>query len=426
LLTGATGLIGSAVLAQLMREGQEVVAVMRPGGRRKASAGLRWVALDIASAADAGDWLPHLQGIDAVVNCAGVLQDSPRDSTAGVHVAGAATLFAACEQAGVRRVVHVSATGVDRGGSTPFARSKLAGDQALTARDLDWVILRPSVVVGRAAYGGSALLRGLSALPLLPRMPDAGLLQIVQLDDVVRTVLHFLEPKAPTRIALELVGPEPLSFEDTVLAYRRWLGWGEARCVPQPRWLARAVSAIADAAGWLGWRTPMRSTARIELARGATGDGSAWRHITGIAPLSLAEALAGEPASVQERWFARLYLLKPLVLGALALLWAGTGVVALGPGWAEGMRLMAECGLAGVRPAGVIAGAAADIGIGLAIAFRRTARAGLLAAAGVTLLYLVLGTVLLPRLWLEPLGPLLKAVPILALNLVAPAILEER
>ena len=47
-------------------------------------------------------------------------------------------------------------------------------------------------------------------------------------------------------------------------------------------------------------------------------------------------------------------------------------------------------------------------------------------AVAVTLLYLVAGTILLPSLWAEPLGPLLKTLPVLALNFVALAILEDR
>src|SRR5690606_4029208 len=175
LLTGATGLIGSAILGCLHAEGHEVVAVTRSRGpaadRLPASAIVR---LDIASADRPEHWLPHLAGVDAVVNCAGVLQDSPRDSTAGVHVRGTAVLFEACESAGVRRVVHLSAVGVDRGALTAFSRSKLAGDEALMARNLDWVILRPSVVVGRPAYGGSAMFRALASLPILPLAPDTG------------------------------------------------------------------------------------------------------------------------------------------------------------------------------------------------------------------------------------------------------------
>ena len=113
---------------------------------------------------------------------------------------GPAVLFEACEAAGVRRVIHFSAVGVDRGARSSFSASKAAGDAALQARDLDWVILRPSVVLGRPVYGASALFRGLATLPLLPRAQDAGPLQVVQLEDVVETVVRLLaEPKLSAR-----------------------------------------------------------------------------------------------------------------------------------------------------------------------------------------------------------------------------------
>jgi uncharacterized protein YbjT (DUF2867 family) len=419
LLTGATGLIGSAVLARLQKEGHEVVAVARELGAT------RWLALDMAKAARAEDWVAHLAGIDAAVNCAGVLQDGPRDSTAGVHVAGAAALFAACEQAGVRRVIHVSAIGVDRDAATAFGRTKLAGDRDLMARDLDWVILRPSVVVGRAAYGGSALLRGLAALPVVPQLPDAGALQIVQLDDLVETIVHFLRPDAPVRVALEVVGPERLSVSDAVLAYRRWLGWDGAPVVRLPGWLARALSGLGDLAGLLGWRAPIRTTALRELARGAVGDGSTWRRITGIEPQALAQALARAPASVQERWFARLYLLKPLVLGTLALFWIASALLPFGPAWDATMRFRSDDWL-NPRPLFAVALAVVGVGIGVAIAIRRIARGALLAALGLTIMEIVLGTIMAPEVWLDQRGLLMREVPLLALTLVALAILDER
>jgi uncharacterized protein YbjT (DUF2867 family) len=426
LLTGATGLIGSAVLAGLHGEGHAVVAVARnAGAAARLPEAASCVALDIAKATSPADWLPHLAGINAVVNCAGVLQDSPRDSTAGVHTDGAAALFAACEQAGVRRVVQVSAIGVDRSAATAFARTKLAGDQALMARNLDWVILRPSVVVGRQAYGGSALFRGLAALPIMPRVAGTGPLQVVQLDDLVRTILYFLKPDAPSRIALEIAGPERLSLDEVLIAYRRWLGRSDARFVTVPGWLVHAAARLGDLIGLLGWRLPLRSTTRLELMRGAVGDPAPWTRLTGIEPRSLEAALAAEPASVQEQWFARLYLAKPLTLAVLALYWIVTGLVALRPGWEDAAELVQEAGFAAPAPL-VAVGAVADIAIGLAIAVRRTARPALWAALVLSIAYVALGTLLLPGLWADPLGPLVKVLPIMVLNLVALAILDDR
>lgn len=426
LVTGATGLIGAAVTARLIAECHHVTGVARDVRRTpRLSPGMRWLPLDLATTT-AADWRAHLSGIEAVVNCAGALQSGPRDSVAGVHVRGAAALFAACEAAGIRRVIHLSAIGVDREAPTEFSATKREGDRALMARDLDWVILRLSVVLGRAAYGGSALFRGLAALPILPVMPGTGPLQVVQLDEVVETVLFFLHASAPARIALELAGPERLSMTDVISHYRRWLGWPDARLWRVPGWLAGLPFRLGDAAGLLGWRSPVRTTGQREIARGAVGDPAEWTRVTGIKPRSLAEALVAEPASAQERWFAGLYALKAPLFTVFALFWIATGLISLGPGWEVGVDHMLAGGAGPLSAPAVAAGAFADIAVGIAIAIRRTARAGLYAALAVSLFYIAAGTAIFPGLWLDPLGPLLKALPILALNLAALAILEDR
>src|SRR6266540_1707568 len=260
LVTGAYGFIGSHIVARLSADGHDIVGV----GRRIAEAArrfprMRWIALDFARARCAEDWLPHLAGIDAVVNCVGVLQEGLQDSIRAVHVEGTDALFAACAQAGVRRVVHLSAIGVDQDRPTAFSRSKREADERLMARDLDWVILRPSVVVGRAAYGGSALFRALAALPgFVPLIADAGRLQVVQVDDLTAAVRFFLRTDAPTRRVLEIAGPERLSLAEIVVAYRSWLGLPPARIVQLPRWLAHLMYRLGDLLGWLGWRPPIR------------------------------------------------------------------------------------------------------------------------------------------------------------------------
>ena len=426
LLTGANGLIGSAVSARLRREGHEVVAVTRTSGWPRIP-GCEVVILDIGKAVRAADWRPHLKGCHAVVNCAGLLQDAPGRSTRAVHVDGTGALFEACEFEGVRRVVHVSALGADRDQPTEFSRTKHEGDLALMARDLDWVILRPSVVVGGAAYGGSALFRGLAALPILPVVLGPGPLQIVQLDDVASTVAFFVRPGAPAKLAIDLAGPERLSFTDVVLAYRGWLGWAPPITVPVPGWAANVLFRAGDALGWLGWRPPIRSTAQAELARGSAGDNSEWRRITGIEPQSLSAALASEPASVQERWFARLYFLKPLAFGVFSAFWITTGLIALGPGWEGGKALIAEAGASNAVAAAMAGGGALlDIAIGMAVAFRQTTRVALLASLVTSVVYAALGTFLVPRLWWDPLGPIAKIAPILVLNLVLLAIHRDR
>jgi len=209
-----------------------------------------------------------------------VRQDEAADSTVMVHHLGIANLFAACEQLQIRRVIHFSAIGVDRKTPSAFSRTKLAGDKALIERDLDWVILRPSVVLGRPAFGASALMRGLAALPVVPVMPNTGELQIVLLEDVVRAVEYFLRPDSPARRIVELVGPDRYSFNKIISRIRRWYRWPPAREIHLPDFAASAMYKLGDIVSLLGWRPPVRTNAQLEIAPGGhrrcRKHGAAW------------------------------------------------------------------------------------------------------------------------------------------------------
>jgi len=424
LIVGATGLIGSTLAARLAAEGYEIAGVARRP--TPTFHPMTWASIDVAQATDPGAWAPCLNDVDAVVNCAGTLQDTPSDSTEGVHVLGIAALYEACSRAGVRRVIHFSAIGAERS-ATAFSSSKLRGEQELQARDLQWTVLRPSVVIGRSAYGGSALIRGLAALPVLPVMPDTAEIQPIHLDDVVETVVKLLRPDAPSCQVLELVGPNRCGFDDLVGMFRRWLRRPAAYSLRLPQWAAGALYRAGDAAAALGWKPPIRTTAQSEMRFGATGDASAWQRAMSIAARPIEQELAREPASVQERWFARMYLLKPLIFGVFGAFWIVTGLISLGPGWEIGAGYVREGGLGPtMAAAATVAGALADIVIGAAILYRPTARYGLYAAFLISIAYAVIGTILVPRLWIDPLGPMLKIWPIIVLNLAALAILDDR
>jgi uncharacterized protein YbjT (DUF2867 family) len=332
----------------------------------------------------------------------------------------------ACQTAGVQKIIHFSAVGVDRG-VTEFSRTKHSGDQVLMKSPLAWVILRPSVVVGRSAFGGSALIRGLASLPLLPVLPNTGPLQLVHLDDVVQTVAQCLSPEFKTRQIIDLVGPRLWSLNEAVALVRSWLGWRRAYEMRMPGFVASVFYKLGDAASLFGWRPPIRSTARREIAYRATGNNETWQQATGIRPRDVAEAFAKEPASVQERWFAKLYLLKPLIFAVFGLFWIATGLISLGPGWDIGMGLMHEGGVnESIGRLAVLSGALADIAIGLAIVYRPTSRYGLYAGLTISITYAIIGTALVPRLWSDPLGPMLKIWPVMMLNAVALAILDDR
>jgi uncharacterized protein YbjT (DUF2867 family) len=429
LVLGAYGFIGSGIVRALVASGHRVTGLGRSARTaHRTFPDLRWVLADLKSLTVPADWAAHLDGIDCVVNAAGALQDNPKDDLAAVHDRAICALVTACETAGVTRFVQVSAPGATPAAGTRFMRSKAGGDAFLMASRLDWVVLRPGIVVGADAYGGTALLRALAAVPLVqPIVHASSLVQTVALADVTDAVLDAVEGRVPAGTDADLVEPQPRSLIDTVAKFRHWLGFAPALAtVSAPFWSARLVGWGADGLAWLGWRGPLRSTALEVMAAGVLGDAAVWRAATGRDLMALEETFARLPATAQERWFARLYMLLPLLVATLSAFWLVSGLVGL---WRmdAAAAVLADTGLsAATARALVVAGAVADMALGLLVLVRRAARPACFAMIALTLAYLVSGTVLTPELWADPLGPFVKTIPAAVLALVAWAVLEPR
>lgn len=431
LVTGAYGFIGSHLTASLRAAGHEVVGCGRDlATGRRLFPDLEWIPCDFNRDTSTDAWAARLAGIDAVINCAGILQASRSDDIQAIHHLAPAALFDACAAAGIRRVVHVSALGVDEAAGTEYARSKQAAENRLAGLDIDWVVLRPSLVHARSCYGGTALFRALAAFPVFVPLPGGGgqMFQPIHMADLAHAVHRLLEPDAPSRIILEPVGPEPMTLRQIVLAQRRWLGFGEARVVPVPMPLVRAAATVGDAMHWLGFRGSLRSTALRQMEYGNTADAAPFVEAVGFAPRRYADALAAEPAGVQDRWHARLMPLRPLLRVTLALFWIASGVITLiEPGRSQALMLLYMAGFAPFAAnIALWGGAAVDIALGGMLLTRRRAR---LAAAGmlaVSLGYLAVATLALPELWADPLGPLAKVVPLLPATLAVMALEDDR
>ena len=262
LVTGAYGLIGSACLAGLHAAGHDVVGAGRSiGAARRQFPYAQWLEADFLRLQDAEAWQPLLGNIDAVVNCVGVLQDGWRDDVERIQFAGTVALFDGCARAGIRRVVQISALGADAAGPSMFSRTKAAAEAHLKTLTLDWVILRPALVLGSAVYGGTAMLRGIAAVPfVVPVFHGDSRIQIVSLDDLAETVVRSIAPGAPARVSWQVAHPQVHELADIVTAIRGWLGFPPRRVIRLPDAFAKVVGFIGDAIGWLGWRSPARAT----------------------------------------------------------------------------------------------------------------------------------------------------------------------
>jgi uncharacterized protein YbjT (DUF2867 family) len=345
LVTGANGFIGAAVTARLRGAGHDVIAGARnPVAARQRYADWQWVALDFAT--PAAEWESALTGVDVIVNCVGVLQDGGEDATHVAHVAGLRAKLDAGVRSGVRRFIHISAVGADDAAGTDYAKTKAAGERLVLAARLDAAVLRPSLVLQRGVYGGSALVRGLSGLPFVTPLAQADAafrpLHVADLCDLIVTLITREPALTGT---YDVAGPHQVTLAGLIGKQRAWLGFGPAPVWRVPAALTGVVGALADIAGALGWKMPFRTTGLKQMAYDVSGDPARLEQAIGFRARSIDAAFAAEPATVQDRWHARLYLIKPAARLIFAAFWILTGVVCLTTGRAEAEALARQAGL---------------------------------------------------------------------------------
>lgn len=426
IVLGGYGLIGSACMRQLADAGFEVTGIGRSHNSAMAAGPTAsWVIRDIPSIS-VDEWREVLADVDVVVNASGALQDGARDDLEAIHVTSMSNLTNAAVGRPLR-IVQISAAGASTDASTAFLRTKAQGDQ-IVARAADWVILRPVLVISPEAYGGTALLRAAAALPLtLPQMLPDTRIQTVSVADVADAVVSAARGDVPSGLIADLTEDEAHGFPDLLATVRRWQGFDRPLFrLRVPEVVISAIGRLADLLGGLGWRSPLRSTALMVLRDGIRGDPRAWQAAGGRRCRSLDETLTQMPATRQERLFARAYLALPLAIGTLALFWCLSGLITLvAP--SRALAVLTERGVpAWVTWPTVIGGALADLALGLAILYRPWVKPAALGMIGLSGCYLLGSAFFAPDLWADPLGPMVKVLPGMALAALVWLLMEER
>jgi uncharacterized protein YbjT (DUF2867 family) len=428
LVLGGYGLIGLEILNALRRTGHTVVGFGRsPDMGRRLAPDIPWNHGDMRRMLRPEDWTNHLSGVEAVVNAAGALQDGAKDDLRAVHDTAIRALLVECERQGVKRIVQISAPGANSEARSAFLATKGAGDAAVRASALEWTILKPGLVITSGAYGGTTLLRMLVAFPLVqPIVLQHARVQTVAGSDLANAVCAVLADQVLPRREYDLMEDEAHTLRDVLKKFRRWVGRSDALWLaPLPTWLGFALGRVADLAGLLGWRSPLRTTALRSIETGVIGDPSPWRDAGGFRLSTLDETLRSLPSTLQERTFGRAQLVLPVLTLTLIAFWLASGVIGL-IRYESARAVIAPRVGAEAAQFLVAIGIALDLLIGWCLLWRRWVRRAAWASIAVAFGYLAVGTYLTPELWVDPLGPFVKVLPAIALALAVIALVEER
>ncbi len=204
-IIGVSGAIGGMLAAKLQARGTQVRGLVRSESQLAdlAARGVDAVLGDIGSMT-ADEIAAAVKGSDAIVYTAGS-NGGAREVTAAIDGEGVEKALEAAERAGVDRFVLVSVLPEswrekDNGDDVEYYFCvKKAADIAVSRSALDWVILRPSLLLDDPARGGVS-------------MGPAELHGDIPREDVADTLVELLHEPRISRQILELnTGSTPVA-----------------------------------------------------------------------------------------------------------------------------------------------------------------------------------------------------------------------
>ncbi len=237
LLLGGSGFVGTYIANRLSQRGIEVTVPTRRRERTKALIMQPGIEMPEANIHCPETLRSLMQGMDVVINLVGVLHSRDvqipysRDF-AEAHVELPKKIIAACEAAGVKRLLHMSALGADSKGPSEYLASKGDGEKlVLAAKDrLNVTVFRPSVIFGLGDSFLSMFASVLKKLPVFPLGFGHARFQPVWVADVADAFVNAIDNVETFSQAYDLVGPKTYSLRELV-DYTAYLAGSRARII---------------------------------------------------------------------------------------------------------------------------------------------------------------------------------------------------
>jgi len=243
-VTGAFGYSGKYIASRLLAQGQQVITLTNSGQRTDPFGGqLRVVPFNFE---DPAALARSLENVEVLYNTYWVRFNHKLFSHQDA-VQNTLTLFKAAQQAGVRRIVHVSITNPSENSPLEYFRGKAVLEKALIESGISYAILRPTVIFGKEDILINNIAWALRRLPVFGVFGDGEYrLQPIYVEDLADLAVRCGAGRENQ--VIDAIGPETYTYRELVQTIARLIGVRRAVVSVPPR-LGLLVGQV------LGWMT---------------------------------------------------------------------------------------------------------------------------------------------------------------------------
>jgi len=286
-VTGSTGFVGNHVIQALLDRGHQVRALVRQRSEYK----LRRpedVEIFSGTITSTADLVQGMQGCDGVIHLVGIIRAFPSKGITfeRLHTEATANVIAAAKEAGVSRMMHMSALGAREDGPTPYLRTKFAAEELVRQSGLRYTVFRPSLIFGR---GGEAIkmFAGMVKTFVVPIIGDGNYrFQPVNVTTVSQGFVKALEVEAAQGLILDVGGPDMVTFNEIMDTLARVVGKTIVK-IHMPVFSIKAATSVLEY--FPGY--PLTTDQITMLLEGSTCDEKPFYEVLGLTPVSLEQTL---------------------------------------------------------------------------------------------------------------------------------------
>ena len=285
-VTGGTGFVGRTLCRVLTAHGHQLKCLVHRGSP-PLDAGIEAVSGDLF---DPGSLAARIAGVDAVIHLVGIIRESPSRGVTfeKLHHQATASIVAACEQAGVRRYLHMSANGTRADSVSQYHRTKWLAEERVRQSSLDWTIFRPSLIYGPEDQFINLISGLIRRLPVIPVMGDGRYqLQPVPVEQVAAGFAAALSQEKCLGATYHCGGADCISYNQMLDLVAAALGRRRPRKLYQPLSLMQPLVRLLQHIPLF----PMTSDQLQMLIEGNCCDIGPWAADCDIDPMPFADGL---------------------------------------------------------------------------------------------------------------------------------------